>query len=134
MDAQHIILFDGVCNLCNGAVTFIIARDKKDVLRFAALESQVGGDLLQKYQIDPVVTDSIVFISNNKAYIKARAALHITKHLSGLWPLLGVFRILPNVVINSVYEFIARNRYKWFGKKESCMIPTPALRSKFLHN
>ncbi len=129
---QDIVLFDGVCNLCNGAVLFIIKHDKKDRFRFAALESELGEQLLLKYEIDPTKIDSIVLISGDTAYAKAGAALRIAKHLSGLWPLLYSLIIIPNFLSNAVYDFIAKNRYKWFGKKESCMIPTPELKSKFL--
>ncbi|AGC78362.1 putative DCC family thiol-disulfide oxidoreductase YuxK [Nonlabens dokdonensis] len=129
---QDIVLFDGVCNLCNGAVLFIIKHDKKDRFRFAALESKIGEELLARHQIDPTKIDSIVLISGDTAFAKAGAALRISKHLSGLWPLLYAFIIVPKFIANAVYDFIARNRYKWFGKKESCMIPTPELKSKFL--
>ncbi len=129
---KDIILFDGVCNLCNGAVTFIIQRDKKDYFRFAALQSPLGEALLKKHHVDPLKLDSIILISNDLAFAKAEAALHVAKKMSGLWPLLYVFNILPNALLNPIYDFIARNRYQWFGKKEHCMIPTPDLKSKFL--
>jgi predicted DCC family thiol-disulfide oxidoreductase YuxK len=129
---QDIILFDGVCNLCNDAVLFIIKRDHNRRFKFAALESDVGNALLKQHQIDPSKVDSIILISKNVAYIKASAALHIAKGLSGLWPLLYAFIIIPDFISNGVYDFIAKNRYKWFGKKESCMIPTPDLKSRFL--
>ncbi|WP_438969387.1 thiol-disulfide oxidoreductase DCC family protein [Nonlabens sp.] len=133
MQQKHeIVLFDGVCNLCNGAILFIIKRDKKDRFRFAAIESEIGQKLLDKHGIDPNKIDSIVLVSGDTAFAKAEAALRISKHLSGLWPLLYSLIIVPKFLTNVVYDFIARNRYKWFGKKESCMIPTPELKSKFL--
>jgi predicted DCC family thiol-disulfide oxidoreductase YuxK len=128
---HSIILFDGVCNLCNQSVQFIIKRDKKDYFRFAALQSEIGTDLLQQYHVSPQ-SDSIVFIDNGKAYTKSSAALRICKGLSGLWPLMYAFIIIPPFLRNSIYNWIARNRYRWFGKKNACMIPTPALKSKFL--
>lgn len=135
MKTTHdIILFDGVCNLCNGAVTFIIRYDKRDNFRFAALQSAHGRALLKQHHIDPKETDSIILVRGNLAFAKAEAALHIAQKMSGLWPILYVFNILPNFLLNPVYDFIAKNRYAWFGKKNSCMIPTPELRSKFLHN
>ncbi len=130
---KKIILFDGVCNLCNSAITFIIKRDKKDAFRFASLQSDLGSELLKKFHIDPVNTDSIVLISDRKAYIKSSAALHIAHDLNGAYSLLTGFLILPKFLRNGVYDFIARNRYRWFGKKESCMIPDPELKSKFLN-
>lgn len=130
---NDVILFDGVCNLCNGAITFIIKRDKRNHYRFAALESDIGTMYLQKHEINPMETDSIVLIRGEKAYTKASAALRIARKMSGLWPLLYLFIIIPKFISNTVYDYIARNRYQWFGKEESCMIPTPALRDKFLH-
>ncbi|MEE2802003.1 MULTISPECIES: thiol-disulfide oxidoreductase DCC family protein [Nonlabens] len=132
MQDKKIILFDGVCNLCNGAVVFIIKRDKKDVFRFAALQSEIGEKLLRKHQIDPEKTDSIILVDDNNAFAKAGAALRIAQQLSGLWPALAILRIVPRFISNAVYDWIASNRYQWFGKKESCMIPTPELKAKFL--
>jgi predicted DCC family thiol-disulfide oxidoreductase YuxK len=133
MENNHdIVLFDGVCNLCNGAILFLIKRDKHDRFRFAPLESEVGKELLLKHQIDPTKIDSIILVSGNTAFVKATAALHISRHLGGLWPLLYSFILIPKIITDAVYDFIARNRYRWFGKKESCMIPTPELKSKFL--
>jgi predicted DCC family thiol-disulfide oxidoreductase YuxK len=127
-----IILFDGVCNLCNGAVTYIIKRDKKNVFKFAALQSEIGQQLISKFNIDTSKVDSIILIDGEKHYTKSSAALHIAKQLSGAYPLLFGFMVVPKFIRNSVYDYIAKNRYKWFGKKESCMIPTVELKSKFL--
>lgn len=133
MERNHdIVLFDGVCNLCNSAILFIIKRDKKDRFRFAPLDSDIGKELLSQYHMDSTKIDSIVLISGDSAYAKADAALYISKHLTHLWPLLYGFKVIPSFISNKIYDFIARNRYKWFGKKESCMIPTPNLTSKFL--
>lgn len=129
---HKIILFDGVCNLCNGAVTYIIKRDKKNVFKFAALQSEIGLELISKFKINTLKVDSIILIDGDKHYEKSSAALHIAKQLSGAFPLLFGFMILPKFIRNAVYDYIARNRYKWFGKKESCMIPTAELKSKFL--
>ena len=131
--ASHkVILFDGVCNLCNGAVNFVIKRDKNDIFRFAALQSEVGKKLLNQFQIDPIKTDSIILIDNNKAYIKSAAALRIARRLNAAYPLLYGFVIVPKLVSDRIYDFIAARRYKWFGKKEFCMIPTKELQAKFL--
>lgn len=133
MERNHdIVLFDGVCNLCNSAILFIIKRDKKDRFRFAPLDSDIGKELLSQHHMDSTKIDSIVLISGDSAYAKADAALYISKHLTHLWPLLYGFKVIPSFISNKIYDFIARNRYKWFGKKESCMIPTPNLTSKFL--
>lgn len=130
---NDVVLFDGVCNLCNDAITFIIKRDKKNHYRFAALESDIGAMYLKKHHINPQEMDSIILIRGERAYTKAGAALRIAQKMSGLWPLLYAFIIIPKFISNAVYDYIARNRYQWFGKKESCMIPTPQLRDKFLH-
>lgn len=131
-NTHKIILFDGVCNLCNSSINFVIKRDKKNLFQFATLQEQPGQALLKKYNINTLDTDSIILIANNKAYVKSTAALHIAKDLKGGWPLLYGFMIIPTFVRNWVYDFVARNRYNWYGKKDSCMIPSPALKDKFL--
>ncbi|MFT5077074.1 MAG: putative DCC family thiol-disulfide oxidoreductase YuxK [Flavobacteriaceae bacterium] len=133
MTRKHkIILFDGVCNLCNSSVNFVIKKDKNDVFRFAALQSEIGKQYINKFNIDPSQTDSIILIDGDKHYIKSTAALNVTKSLKGGYPLLYAFIIVPKFIRNWVYDVIAKNRYKWYGEKESCMIPTPELKSKFL--
>lgn len=129
----QIILFDGVCNLCSGAVQFIIERDKNNVFRFASLQSDLGKQLLAERRIDPKKTDSIILIQPNVAYyIKSSAALQAAKKLSGYYSYLRFLLIIPTPIRDWVYDFIAKNRYKWFGKKEACWIPTPELKSLFL--
>jgi len=127
-----IILFDGVCNLCNATVNFVIKRDKNGVFRFAALQSEIGKELALEFNIDTSQSDSIILIDNEKCYIKSSAALHISKQLSGGYPLLFGFMIIPTFIRNWVYDFVARNRYQWYGKKESCMVPTTEMKEKFL--
>lgn len=132
-EEQQIVLFDGVCNLCSGGVQFIIKRDKKDLFRFASLQSALGKKLLDERQIDPNTTDSMVLIQPGKAfYVRSDAVLNIGKQLPGAWSLIAVFQWIPSSIRDFVYDSMARYRYRWFGKKESCMIPTPELRSKFL--
>lgn len=131
--ATKIILFDGVCNLCNGAVQFVIKRDQKDLFRFAALQSEIGQQLVKERGIDTETIDSIILIEPNVAYYtKSTAALKIAEDLNGLWSLLSIFLWVPEGIRNIVYDFIAKNRYKWYGKKQECMIPTPDLKNKFL--
>ncbi len=132
MSSKKIILFDGVCNLCNGAVNFIIERDIKNVFQFAALQSEAGVALTAKFGIDTKKVDSIILIDDEKVYIKSTAALRASRYLSGAYPLLYSLMIFPTFFRNWVYDIIAKNRYKWFGKKESCMIPTAELKAKFL--
>ena len=133
MKKDHkIILFDGVCNLCNGAVIFMIKRDVEDRFRFAALQSETGLKYVQKHNIDTNKVDSILLIDGDKYYQKSGAALRIALYLNGAYPLLYGLLIIPRFIRDGVYEYIARNRYRWYGKKESCMIPTPELKAKFL--
>jgi len=131
-NSYKIILFDGVCNLCNSSVNFVITHDPKNKFKFAALQSDVGASLIQKYGIDISKTDSIILIDNQKAFVKSSAALRIAKYLNKGYPLLYGLMIVPNFIRNWVYDYIAKNRYKWYGKKDSCMIPTPELKEKFL--
>lgn len=130
---KKIILFDGVCNLCNGAVTFIIKHDKTDTFRFASLQSEIGKKLVAERGMDPEELDSIILIDPGVAYYqKSTAALEISRELSGGYSLLKNFLFIPEGLRDGIYNFVASNRYKWYGKKESCMIPTPELKSKFL--
>lgn len=130
--ATNIILFDGVCNFCNSSVNKIIKHDKKNRFKFAALQSEIGKKLLQKHSIDSTKIDSIILIENDVAFIKSSAILKISKHLNGIYPLAYGFIIIPVFLRDVVYDFIARNRYKWWGKKDSCMIPTSEVKSKFI--
>ena len=126
-----IILFDGICNLCNGAVQFIIKRDAQGKFKFAALQSPVGKSYLQKFKVNDD-TSSLILIKDARPFEKSSAALEIARHLSGAWPLLTAFKVVPKFLRDGVYNFIARRRYSWFGKKDECMIPTPELKSRFL--
>ena len=133
MENKKIILFDGVCNLCNNSVQFVIKRDKKDIFRYAALQSEIGEQLVKQRHIDTSKVDSIILIEPGVAYYtKSDAALEIAQDLGGLWKLTAVFTWIPTSVRNAIYDFVAKNRYKWFGKQEACMIPTPELKAKFL--
>jgi predicted DCC family thiol-disulfide oxidoreductase YuxK len=130
---KKIILFDDVCNLCNSAVQFVIKHDKDDVFRFVPLQSKLGQDILEYIGIDSKNIDSIVLYEPGVAYYyKSDAALQIAKSLGGLFSLGIIFKIIPTRIRNQLYDYIARNRYKWYGKKESCMLPTPELKAKFL--
>lgn len=126
-----VVLFDGVCNYCNSMVNFAIKKNKKKNLRFAPLQSEIGIAVKAKYPVTNNV-DSVILIENNKAYIHSTAALRICKHLSFPVLLLYGFIVIPSFIRNAVYKWVARNRYKWFGKKESCMIPTKEVKALFL--
>ncbi len=130
---KKIILFDGVCNLCNSTVQFIIKKDKEDLFKFTALQSDTGKKLLTERNIGTEDIDSIILIEPNVAYYtKSTAALEIGKNLKGLRTLSSILLWLPEAFRNIVYDFIAKNRYKWYGKKESCMIPSEELKNKFI--
>ncbi|WP_276166796.1 thiol-disulfide oxidoreductase DCC family protein [Zobellia alginiliquefaciens] len=132
-NSKQIVLFDGVCNLCNGAIQFIIKRDTNDIFRFAPLQSELGKKLISERNIDSETIDSIILIDPGVAfYIKSDAALEIGKNLKGYKEISSALSWLPSSLRNIVYDFVARNRYKWYGKKEQCMIPTPELQNKFL--
>ncbi|WP_149275749.1 thiol-disulfide oxidoreductase DCC family protein [Pareuzebyella sediminis] len=133
MKKKKIILFDGVCNLCNNAIQDIIKRDKKDVFRFAALQSEIGRQLVDERHIDTSKIDSIILIDPGTAYyVKSEAAMEISKEVGGAWSVLALFRWIPVSLRNMVYDLVAKYRYRWFGRKAQCMVPTPELRAKFL--
>ena len=127
-----VILFDGVCNLCTASVTFVIQRDAKNSFRFASLQSGYGQQILSQQGIDPQHFDTILLIKNEKVFTRSDAALEIARELNGLWPILYIFKVIPSVIRNIVYNWIARNRYRWFGKNDSCMIPTAELKARFI--
>ena len=132
MDEKPIILFDGVCNFCNAGVSFIIRQDKKNIFRFAALQSKAGQQLLEKYNLPQKKFDSFILIDKGKAYYRSTAGFKIYGKLPWYWKWTQIFWIVPKFIRDGVYDFIARNRYKWFGRKEECMIPTPDVRNRFL--
>ena len=132
MSQGGIVLFDGVCNLCNGAVDFVIRRDPKQQFTFASLQSERGKELLKQHGLPTNTLNSIVLIQDGKAYQRSDAALRIAQGLQGAWPSLGIFQFLPRFLRDGVYGFIARNRYRWFGKRDTCRLPTPQERARFL--
>lgn len=129
---KKIILFDGVCNLCDSSVQFIIKHDSKDVFRFASLQSEIGQQILKHIGVDTSKVDSIVlYVPGVAYYLKAEAALQISSELNS-WHRFLSYLSFTGSVGNFVYDYIAKNRYKWYGKKEECLIPTQALKEKFL--
>lgn len=127
-----IILFDGVCNFCNGSVNFIIERDPAAYFKFAPLQSEIGQKLLAENGIDKTVTDSVVLIEDGKAYVRTTAALRIARKLKGYWSWFYGFSIVPSFIRDVFYKLFAKYRYKMFGKQEACMMPTPKIRERFL--
>jgi len=134
MDGSNhsIILFDGVCNLCNGSVNFIMDRDTEDEFRFGALQSDAGQRLLDIHQIDRATTDSVILIEDNKPYTYSSAALRIARKLGGIWSIAYVFIVVPRILRDPLYKLVARNRYRMFGKSDVCRIPTPETAIKFI--
>ena len=132
MPENPILLFDGVCNLCAASVQFILKRDRLSRFRFAALQSATGRRLLEQHGLESVAMKTMVLIEGEKAYTRSDAALRIARQLSGWWPLLSVFWIIPRPLRNLTYDLIARNRYRWFGKKDACLVPAGEVRNRFL--
>lgn len=132
MKTHGIILFDGICNFCNGVVQFLIRRDRHDYFRYCPLQSPKGQALLKQFDLKTTSSQSVVLIENGKAWQKSDAFYHMMKRLPGGWKIFYLIIIIPRFIRDGVYEFISRNRYKWFGKRETCMIPTPEQRKKFL--
>ena len=130
--SNAVVLFDGVCNLCNHSVQFILQRDPHGYFRFASLQSPVAQHLLRTHGLSPNRLESVILIEAGRAYSHSDAALRIASHLGSAWPALGVLWIVPRFVRDGIYNWIAANRYRWFGKREECMLPTPELRQRFL--
>lgn len=130
--APFIILFDGVCNLCNGFVRFVIKQDTKGKIKFCSLQSETAKSILSAYDLNSETLNSVVLIANGKAYSKSDAALKIFQLLGGFWALTGIFFIIPRFFRNAVYNFVAKNRYRWFGSSASCELPSPETENRFL--
>jgi predicted DCC family thiol-disulfide oxidoreductase YuxK len=128
---DKIVLFDGVCNFCNSSVQFILKHDKTNSLKFTALQSPTGQALLKQYQV-PANVDSVIFIENGQAYTKSAAALRIGRYFGGFWKGLQVFNIIPAVIRDLFYDLFARYRYRLFGKRDTCMLPSPEIRARFI--
>lgn len=132
MNPSHpLVLFDGVCNLCDSSVQFIIKRDPKKRFRFTFLQSDLGQKFLRQLKQPTEILESVILIYGGKAYFESSAALHILKIIGGLWALFYAFIVIPSFLRNFIYRIIAKNRYRWFGKKDSCMMPTPDIKERF---
>lgn len=131
-NGSYILLFDGVCNLCTGIVKFILKNDKKEVFRFAALQSQSGQALLKRFDLPVADFDTFVLIIGDKYYTKSTAVLHVLKALGGLWEILYVYIVFPESMRDLLYDIVARMRYRIFGKKATCLVPSPEIKDRFL--
>lgn len=132
MNSTSIILFDGICNLCNGAVLFVIKHDPSGKFLFASLQSDAGQELLKKYNLPVDNFNSFILLQDEKVYSKSTGGLKVAQQIKGAWSWLYIFIIIPKFIRDGVYTWIANNRYKWFGKKDACMLPTPELKARFL--
>jgi predicted DCC family thiol-disulfide oxidoreductase YuxK len=127
-----IILFDGVCNLCSGIVMFTIKRDRQGIFKFTPLQSDVGQSLLKQFNLPMDSYQSFILVEGDRYYQKSTAALRVVRRMNGLCSILYVFIVLPRPIRDFIYDLIVKNRYKWFGKKEKCLIPAPGIKSRFL--
>jgi predicted DCC family thiol-disulfide oxidoreductase YuxK len=132
MDSRHIIIFDGVCNFCNGAVNFIIDHDPEGVFLFTPMQSDLAEELAEKHGIDNVGLDTFILIKNGRSYIRTSGALEICEDLSGFWYLFRIFKIVPARIRDVFYRALAKNRYKLFGRRSECMVPTEEVRGRFI--
>ena len=129
---DSVILFDGICNFCNSSVNYVIEHDPKGYFKFAALQSEIGERLKEKFCIDTIRTDSVILIEDDKVFTRSTAALRIARKLSGPASLLYAFIIVPRPIRDLLYDQFAKRRYKFFGERDACMIPTPEIRARFL--
>ena len=131
-DPHPIVLFDGVCNFCDASVNWIIRRDERGHFRFAALQSDAGTALQERYGTDPTALDTLVLVEDGRVYVKSTAALRIVRRLRSRWRALYALVAVPRPVRDFAYDWFARRRYRWFGKREECMVPSPEVRERFL--
>ena len=129
---DNLVLFDGVCNLCHASVQFMLRHDRRERFRFASIQSETGRKLLQAHKFDPDAASSFVLLTGGRVLLRSEAALEIARQFGGAWRLLGVFRFVPRSWRDGVYSRVARNRYRWFGRRESCLMPNDRLRERFL--
>jgi predicted DCC family thiol-disulfide oxidoreductase YuxK len=127
-----IVLFDGVCNLCSSSVQFILSRDKAGLFHYASLQSDFGQTFLASHNLSQEDFDSVILIEGEQFFVKSDAALRISSRLGGLWSLLGIGKFLPKKIRDAVYDFIARRRYRWFGRKETCWLPKAEWKGRFM--
>ena len=135
LDTVHdLVIFDGVCNLCAHSVRFILKCEADSDLRFVPLQSPTGARLLRQYEFDPEDVQTLVLVSDGRIYVKSDAALEIARHFRWPWKGLMVIRVVPRLIRNWLYDRIAQNRYRWFGRNATCMVPTPELRTRFMES
>ncbi len=131
-DHFPVLLFDGVCNMCNASVQWILQRDHRGIFRFAALQSEAGQQLLLRHKLDSKRFDTVVLVLGERIFLRSDAPLEIVRQIGGWWGLLYFFKIVPRPLRDALYNFVARNRYRWFGRREACMLPRPEWATRFL--
>jgi predicted DCC family thiol-disulfide oxidoreductase YuxK len=129
---DNLVLFDGVCNLCTASVRFIIQHDRKAIFRFASIQSEIGKEICRSQGLDPADVQTFLLISAGKILLRSDAAIAVASSFGGLWRLLRVFKLVPRVARDWIYSTVARNRYRWFGRTDACMIPSPEVRDRFV--
>lgn len=129
---KSVILFDGVCNLCNASIDFVLKRDQNDRFLVGALQEEASKKILADFNVNPEYLDSLVLVESDQIFFRSTAALRIARNLPGLWPLLYGLILLPPFLRDGIYDWIGKNRYRWFGKKNTCRLPTPEEKAKFL--
>ena len=132
LDQKPVLLFDGICNLCNASVQWALLRDPKGIFRYAALQSDTGQELLKEHGLDVQNFDTVVLIDQNKVFLRSDVPLEIVRRLGGLWSALYIFKIVPSIIRNFIYNWVAKNRYRWWGRREQCMMPRPEWKERFL--
>ena len=129
---RPVLLFDGVCNLCNASVQWVLIHDRRGQFRFAALQSALGREILERHGIDSRHFDTVVLADADRIFLRSDAPLEIVRRIGGFWRLLYFFKIVPRPIRDAIYNFVARNRYRWFGREEACMLPRPEWKERFL--
>jgi predicted DCC family thiol-disulfide oxidoreductase YuxK len=129
---MSIILFDGVCNLCNASVQWVLKHDHKNLFHFAALQSEYGALVLKRFGLEPGALDTVVLADETRVFTQSDAAIEVARRLGGFWALMVVFKVVPRPIRNAVYRWVSSNRYRWFGRQEKCLLPRPEWKDKFL--
>jgi predicted DCC family thiol-disulfide oxidoreductase YuxK len=129
---NDVVIFDGVCKLCTHSVAFILRHEAAPALRFAPMQSPAGRHLMEQFGIDPTQMKTFVVIADGRAYLRSDAAIRISRFFRGAWRWLGIVKIVPRPIRDYVYDVVARNRYRWFGRHDACIVPTPELQARFL--
>ena len=132
MRENNVVIFDGVCNLCNWSVQFIIKHDPKAIFKFTSLQSEFGTTISQRHKLSSENPESVLLLKDGKMLSKSSAALAIAAELNGTWKTLAIFRFVPQNIRDSIYDWIANNRYRWFGKRDDCMLPTEEIKERFI--